>query len=482
MSSLPRSLAWRYGVAVLSTGLVTLLTILLQPYLKHGVMAIFFASVMISAWTGGLGPGLLSSTLSVLACCYFFFPPIYSFAAHSDDDVAQIVVFSIVTLLISALTHRQKKTTVELKTLTDALESRVKERTAWLTLLYDITRSANEAESLGQAFRFAARRLCQEELWTACTVYLPARDAPGMLAPSPYSFSRTGAAPPGRVRSGEGVVGRAYGNAGVEIGPDDHLAFPVLVGGSVRAVFDCAARDRLDNSESLLRLMSAIGLELGQVAERRQLQDEYADAVWQQQVRIAHELHDSLGQELTGLGFLSKSLVLSMQGTEGAESAGRVREGIERSLEQIRGLARGVMPVEREPDGLMSALRQLAAAVESVHHLPCRFVCPEPVLLPDHQSASQMYRIAQEALTNAVKHGKPSNLTVSLDSSDKDITLRVTDDGSGIAEGSEKLPTGSGLRIMKYRAAAMGAALTVQNAGPRGTEVLCRLPKASASS
>ena len=116
MSPTPRtSLSWRYGVAVVSTGLVTVLTILLQPYLKHGVMAIFFASVMISAWTGGLGPGLLASMLSVLASCYFFFPPIYSFAAHSDDDIAQIVVFSIVTLLISALTHKQKKTTVELK-------------------------------------------------------------------------------------------------------------------------------------------------------------------------------------------------------------------------------------------------------------------------------------------------------------------------------------------------------------------------------
>ena len=483
MSPTPRSpVAWRYGVAVLSTGLVTVLTILLQPYLRHGVMAIFFASVMISAWTGGLGPGVLASTLSVLASCYFFFPPIYSFAAHSDDDIAQIVVFSIVTLLISALTHKQKKTTVELKALTGALESRVKERTAWLTLLYDITRSANEAETLGQAFRFAAQRLCQEDLWTACTVYLPERDAVETLSPSSYSFSRTGAPPGDRVRSGDGAVGRAYKNAAVETGPDDRLAFPVLVGGSVRAVFECVARERLDNSENLVRLLSAIGLELGQVAERRQLQGEYADAVWQQQVRIAHELHDSLGQELTGLGFLSKSLVLSMQGTEGAESAGRVREGIERSLEQIRGLARGVMPVEREPDGLMSALRQLAAAMESVHHLPCRFVCPEPVLLPDHQSASQIYRIAQEALTNAIKHGKPSNIVVSLESSDKDITLRVTDDGDGLPEGFEKLPTGSGLRIMKYRAAALGATLTIKNAVPKGAEVLCRLPKAHPSS
>src|SRR6185369_9670647 len=109
-----------------------------------------------------------------------------------------------------------------------ALESRVKERTAWLTLLYDITRSANEAETLGQAFRFAAQRLSQEDLWTACTVYLPVRDAVETLAPSPYSVSRTGAPPADRVRSGDGAVGRAYKDAAVATGPDDHLAFPVL--------------------------------------------------------------------------------------------------------------------------------------------------------------------------------------------------------------------------------------------------------------
>lgn len=475
------SLPWRYGVAVVSTGLITVLTILVQPYLKHGVMAIFFASVMVSAWTGGLGPGLVASTLSVLACCYFFFPPIYSFAAHSSDDVAQIVVFSIVTIIISALTHKMKTSRDELKAMTEALEVRVRERTSWLTLLYDITRSANEAEGLGQAFQFAAARLCREEIWKACHVYVPSKDDPDLLLRTPYSHAREGSEPTSaaaQVARGEGTVGRAFQSASVETGPDNRLAFPVVVGGSVRAIFECCSASRLENSDNLVRLMSAIGLELGQVADRRRLQEEYADAVWQQQVRIAHELHDSLGQELTGLGFLSKSLALAMEGTEGADAAGRVREGIERSLEQIRGLARGVMPVEREPDGLMSALKQLAATMESVHHVPCRFVCPAPVLLTDHQSASQIYRIAQEALTNAVKHGKPSLITLTLESSAEGITLRVTDDGSGLSESAEKLPAGSGLRIMKYRAAALGATLTVKNAIPKGTEVTCRVPGA----
>ncbi|HLY09796.1 MAG TPA: DUF4118 domain-containing protein [Planctomycetota bacterium] len=488
----PGSLLRRYGVAVVSTALVTGLTLLLQPYLRHGVMVMFLASVMISAWTGGLGPGLVASALAVLASQFFFFPPVYSFELRNDDDRVQIMVFTIVTILISSLTHKQKLTVGELtrsqnelKALTEALEVRVQERTSWLTLLYDITRSANEAETLGQAFRFVSRRLCEETLWVACNAFLPLREDPDVMALTSYSHARDGSAPPDRrrrIRRGEGAAGRAFQNATVETGPDQVLAFPVLVDGSVRAVFECISRERLENSGNLVRVMSAIGMQLGHVSGRRQLQEEYADAVWQQQVRIAHELHDGLGQELTGLGFLSKSLVLSLEGTPGSDTAGRVRQGIEHSLEQIRGLARGVMPVEREPEGLMSALHLLTASMESVHGIPCRFDCPQPVLVPDHQAASQIYRIAQEALTNAAKHGKASGITVSLESDDKGLLLRVTDDGVGVPPNSESIQAGSGLRIMRYRAAALGASMTIGPASPRGTEVRCFLPQSPSGS
>jgi signal transduction histidine kinase len=104
------------------------------------------------------------------------------------------------------------------------------------------------------------------------------------------------------------------------------------------------------------------------------------------------------------------------------------------------------------------------------------------VPVPDHQAASQVFRIAQEALTNALKHGKPSTVTVSLDADDKGILLRIADDGIGFPEPSDKTPAGSGLRIMRYRAAALGATLTVSAARPKGTEVRCFLPKSLSGS
>ena len=325
MNSIRNSWLWRYGVAVLATGVVTAVTILLHSYLSHGVMALFFASVMVSAWYGGLGPGLLASVLSSLACQFFFFPPIYSLDVESSDDIAQIVVFGIVTVLITTLTHSQKKSLVAL------------------------------------------------------------------------------------------------------------------------------------------------------VESKKRLQ-EYAESVWEQHRRFSSELHDSLGQELTGMGFLSKSLVQSMQGTEGAAKAEQVKLSVERALEQIRGLAKGVMPVEREPDGLTSALEQLARNVSSLYNIPCTFVRPGPVLLDDHTSASQLFRIAQEAVTNAMKHARARSVIVSLEKNEEGINLTVADDGVGMPQLSEKAGKGSGLSIMKYRAEALGAAFGVEKNPPGGTIVRCFLP------
>jgi signal transduction histidine kinase len=288
-------------------------------------MALFIASAMISAWYGGLGPGLVASALSVLAAQFFFFPPIYSLAVDSPDDIAQIVVFSIVTILITALTHAQKKALEEL------------------------------------------------------------------------------------------------------------------------------------------------------VASKERLQ-EYAESVWEQHRRFSSELHDSLGQELTGLGFLSRSLVQSMQGTEAAAKAEQIKSAVERSLEQIRGLAKGVMPVEREPDALMSALQQLTRTMQSMVDVSCKFVCPDPVQVQDHTTASQLFRIAQEAVTNAMKHAKARSVVVSLRQSPEGITLEVADDGVGLREPPEPAEKGSGMSIMRYRAAALGAVLKVDRNPAGGTLVTCFLP------
>ncbi|HEV3028164.1 MAG TPA: sensor histidine kinase, partial [Planctomycetota bacterium] len=222
-----------------------------------------------------------------------------------------------------------------------------------------------------------------------------------------------------------------------------------------------------------------VGVELGRAIERKRLQEDYTEAVWKEQRRIAHELHDSLGQELTGLGYMANTLSETLAGREESKSAERITKGISQALDQIRGLARGVLPVELQAEGLMSALEGLAEQTGSIYGIPVRFECNRPVLVKDGEVAMHLFRIAQEAVTNAVKHARPKSVTIRLENPGDGIVLGVQDDGIGAA-GVDAINRGSGLRIMKYRASTIGATLTVKAGEGEGTTVTCAWPTTSA--
>jgi two-component system sensor kinase FixL len=126
----------------------------------------------------------------------------------------------------------------------------------------------------------------------------------------------------------------------------------------------------------------------------------------------------------------------------------------------------------------MQALQEFAASTERLFNISCRFECESPVLVPDVAVADHLYRIAQEAVGNAVKHGRASTIVITLDMSDAGTFLRVEDDGVGIA----KVPPrsgGMGLRIMAQRAKLIGAAFDIQSSARGGTAVACCLPHAA---
>jgi signal transduction histidine kinase len=260
----------------------------------------------------------------------------------------------------------------------------------------------------------------------------------------------------------------------LEAGVRTVAAFPVKAGGVTIGVIECFALESIQKSQAFSDLLESIGLELGQVVERQQLQEGYSDAVWQQQRVLAQELHDGLGQELTGLGFLSQTLTEKLKGSEEESSALRLTNGLKRALEQIRSLAKGVSPVAPDSEGLRTALQQLAETTASTFGVACDFDAPSKFPVEDSKVALHLYRIAQEAVTNAVKHARPSRIAIRLDSGAQGVTLSVTDNGTGIARGSG-MPAGSGLRIMRYRAAAIGALLTIEDAPGAGTRVACVL-------
>jgi signal transduction histidine kinase len=144
------------------------------------------------------------------------------------------------------------------------------------------------------------------------------------------------------------------------------------------------------------------------------------------------------------------------------------------ATKQARALARGLSPVEIEPNGLMSALNNLAINATNLFRVHCSFECPQPVLLENRASATHLYRIAQEAIGNAVKHGRAKTIVIILKRVDGELILTVKDDGAGFSQDGRSMG-GMGLRIMEYRADMIGAMLRIDSVKGGGTTVACRL-------
>ena len=172
-------------------------------------------------------------------------------------------------------------------------------------------------------------------------------------------------------------------------------------------------------------------------------------------------------------GVLEKELAAA--GHPQAPQANRILALVHEALERARLLARGLAPVAVEEGGLATALEGLADNAAQLFHLRCEFR-GEPVGLADAGAATHLYRIAQEAITNAVKHGRAKRVLISLTDAGERFELKVIDDGRGFARTTAAI-TGMGLRIMKYRAAMLVATLDVQSAPGQGTTVTCAFGK-----
>lgn len=213
------------------------------------------------------------------------------------------------------------------------------------------------------------------------------------------------------------------------------------------------------------------------LTERKQLEREVVEAASLEQRRIGRDLHDSVAQELTALNLLAGDLVDALRTNPASASqlAARITQGLQRSQLELRAVLRGLLPVAVDGEGLMAALADLAARTHQEGKVSCRFDCPESVVLADNLPATHLYLIAQEAVRNAVKHARSRNVHITLESNHR-LVLRVTDDGIGMPVRETENP-GLGLRIMRNRAAIIGAALTIEPGKPTGTRVTCSLAR-----
>lgn len=213
------------------------------------------------------------------------------------------------------------------------------------------------------------------------------------------------------------------------------------------------------------------------VTARKALEKEVLEIAAQEQLRIGQDLHDGIGQELTGLGLIAQCLADALAATGHAHQdlAIKVANGIRKTLKQVRLLSRGLISVQADAGGLMTALDDLTAHVSEQSGIICRVECRTPVRIRDNVVATQLFRIAQEAITNSVKHARPKHIDVRLETDHNHVILAVEDDGTGLRE-SSPATHGIGLKIVRYRAGLINAMVTITSVAGKGTVITCRLP------
>jgi two-component system, LuxR family, sensor kinase FixL len=214
------------------------------------------------------------------------------------------------------------------------------------------------------------------------------------------------------------------------------------------------------------------------ISDRKMLQQELLSIADAEQRRIGQDLHDDIGQELTGLAMKAETLaeIATERQIPERDLAADIVAGLDRTRSKVRALSREMVPVEIDSNGLVASLEQLTARLGDVHHISCAFECRDRSIEIDARVATQLYHIAQEAISNALKHARSRTIRVTLEARESAIKLEVRDDGIGIQDQGAK-PDGMGLRIMSYRAGLILGKLDVRSSEAGGTLVSCLIPR-----
>jgi two-component system sensor histidine kinase UhpB len=215
-----------------------------------------------------------------------------------------------------------------------------------------------------------------------------------------------------------------------------------------------------------------------EVTAQKTLEQEILEISNREQRRLGSDLHDGLGQELTGLSLLLKGLEvqLSREATQYLPQVQKISDLLARAIQSTRSLARGLAPVNLERGGLTEALRHLAARCSDMYSLNCTFTVGEQKL-PDIEegAATHLYRIAQEGTTNAARYARATSIAIDLRTVGRKLQLTVTDDGIGLSAGLAQGRPGMGLKIMEYRARMLGGTVNFEEPG-KGTRIVLTAP------
>lgn len=217
------------------------------------------------------------------------------------------------------------------------------------------------------------------------------------------------------------------------------------------------------------------------ISERRELENEILQIGEEERRKIGRELHDGLGQMLTGIGLIAQNLARKLKSNElpGSNEVQEISEMVREADEQARALAHGLVHMELEDEGFQVALDQLCERVKRLFKIDCKRDFDGDLEITNKVAALHLYRIVQEAISNAVKHGKASNVWVELEQVGDYVELKVVDDGIGFSNPvNRKKLKGIGMNTMHYRANLLGGYLDIRESSEGHTVLNCKIPKA----
>ena len=232
-----------------------------------------------------------------------------------------------------------------------------------------------------------------------------------------------------------------------------------------------------NRQQEIVGVMAAIR----NVTERRRLEAEILQISDHEKQRIGQDLHDDICQQLMGIEFRLEALALKFSKNPdlrtGAEGIGEL---LRKATKHARSLAQVLSPVTPEPEGLMIALQGLAAHSELLFNIKCTFICADTVLVANSQTAAHLYRIAQESITNAVKHGLSKDISIDLINLHDKSRLSITDNGIGCRVMANPKPSkGMGIRIMQYRSDMIGGTIKISNTDKNCVVITCTFPNST---
>ena len=412
-----------------------------------------------------------------------------------------------VTITFVDISER-KKHEAKLSEAYAGLEEQVSRRTAALSMIRDLAVQANAAQSVEEILEIAMRRICDYHGWVAAFAYTARpededRDGHAPIVPG-VSWMSEASRDSDRLRNavaaaplqpGKDLLGQAWttGKAAWTTDLNRHLpvtiaeaaviqhvesvyAYPISSGRNIVAMLLFMDRKAEEPGPRTLELLSSMANQISLVVERERLSRQIREMSAYEQVRLSQDLHDAIGQQLAGLSMSAEviSRTLAQKHSDEAPALAEVVQGLRETLQQIRLLARGLAEIPVGPGALAIALEQLCTNNPAVTHssLECRTEVDRGVNVQDPDIAIHLYRIAQEAVHNAVTHSHGKSLLVSLKQDNHSLVLEIKDDGIGL---SSTPRAGMGLKTMRHRARLIGGVLEVRN--EQGTRIMVRVPK-----